>query len=194
MICIVSHNGKKWLEQLLPSLGNLPYTIIDNQSDDPETIEYINDKPMIEGNGGWCIGGYIKAVENIKADWYFFMHDSMVVKNPNFLDKFQQHDVCGWLSFPMAFDNPEQEAYIRSMYNLTEKGCFGPIFYATREAIESISWDKPETIDQAHGMERGIACAFKEVGYDMKFIDELNEQRLSNNEYEDFVKCRPQRA
>lgn len=192
MIIIASYNGKRFLENLLSTI-KYPYTIIDNGSNDPETIEYLKDKNVMRGNGGWSPGAYKYAVDNIDADWYFFMHDSMLIKNPDFLDKFNTHDVCGWLSFPMFFDNSSQEQYIRSMYNLTAKGCFGPIFYSTKEAIKKIRWERPETIDQSHGMERGITCAFKDAGYDMQFIDELNEERLSQDSYEDFVKFRPHR-
>ena len=189
MIIIVSHNGKEFLDKLIPTIND-DYLIVDNGSDTTDHLEGLN---WIEGDGGWCIGGYIKGFQKTNDDEYFFMHDSMVIKNPDFLDKFRKHDVCGWLSFPMFFDNPSQEAYIRAMYNLADKGCFGPIFYAKREALEKISWDRPETSDQAHGMERGITCAFKDAGYDMKFIDELDESKLLNG-YEDFSKCLPKRA
>lgn len=196
MVCISTNNGIKYLPELIKSLRYIPYTIIDTGSTDPEFLEYLKTlENVLYTDGGWCLGAYKHAVENIDADWYFFMHDSMRIKNRNFLDKFKNCEVCGWLSFPMFFDNQSQFSTMSSLYpgETPDKGIFGPIFYATKDALDKINIHKPTNIDDAHGMERGIAMAFNQVGVKVDFIDVMDENKLNNDLYEDFTKFRPRR-
>lgn len=196
MIIIAHNNGRQFLPQLIESLGDLPFTVVDTGSTDENSLRYLLTlKNVLYTRGGWSLGAYKHAVENIKADWFFFMHDSMVVKDKSFLDEMKKHQVCGWLSFPMFFDNTGQEAAIKNVYpgETPDKGIFGPIFYATKEVLDKITIHKPESCDIAHGMERGMAMAFHQAGVPVSFLDELSEERLSGDMYQHFTKIRPMR-
>jgi hypothetical protein len=197
MIVIATNNGKGYLPTLLNSLEDcdLERKVVDTGSTDPEFLRYLETIGAERTQGGWCMGAYLYALENFDRPWYLFLHDSLVVKDPQFLKRFQEiGEAVGWLSFPMAFDSASQEAYVRSFWpDLAPKGCFGPIFYATREALSRVELPFPVTIEQAHGMERGVSSAFAAAGLPMGFIDEYETTRMDRDEYATFTKFRPKR-
>lgn len=195
MICISTRNGMTYLPRLIESLGDLDYLVIDTGSTDPEFISYLKTLKKVDFcNGGFCIGSYDHAVKYHPNDWYFFMHDSMIVKDKNFLEDFQKNDVTAWLSFPMFFDSSGQEAYVRATCGnkIPPKGIFGPIFYATREAMLKIKMPTPHSLDEAHGMERGLAVLFAEAGVPVHFIDEMDPTKFeSYKHFSKFITGRP---
>lgn len=199
LIVIATNNGMDYLPKLLESMPlNYNWIVVDTGSTDRKFKEYLKTLggQVYYTDGGWCIGAYLWAIENKPAQSYFFMHDSMVIKDQKFLDKFKQYDFCGWLNFHMSFDGPEQESYIKHLYgeNVPDNGVFGPIFYATSQALSRVEIPLPATADQAHGMERGIACAFVNAGLNLAFIEKYDTDKMDKDEYDTFTKLRPKRA
>jgi len=197
MIVIATNNGMEFLPRLLKSLESVKEKILiaDTGSTDPVFLEYLKTlKNVAYCDGGWSPGAYKYAYDNYKDDWYFFMHDSMEVKDINFLDNFKQHDVCTWLYFPIFFDDPTDEAVCRATYPLISPiGIFGPIFYAKRSALDKITLEIPNTLNEAHNFERGLACAFHSAGIKINHIHEMIEDKIINDGYPDLKKWKPQR-
>ena len=119
------------------------------------------------------------------------MQDSVLAKHPEWIQEFQSRATYNvgcvpWLVFPIQWDNQEQIDWIRSKYHTDQWppfGIFGPIFYATREALESLDSKGfldivPSNKIEQQAMERGWSTAFILSGWSVRPIETIFEERL----------------
>ena len=205
LVVIATNNGKKYLEQLLPTV-KYNYVVIDTGSTEQESIDYFDSLSCAKAriNGGYCVAAYEYAYRNIKAEEYFFMHDSMIVKKGDFIDDFRgKGEVVAWMHFDLAISHGID--YIKNipgkLDNVPLFSIFGPIFYATRNAMETI--DKkgllpphPTRRDEQVASETGYAISFHRAGLnlDNNFVERMCNQRIDETrDYILFDKFRPNR-
>lgn len=161
--------------------------------DIPTPVVFINTEA-----GGRDTGAYLTAYRKHRNfDGYFFMHDSMQIKRPDFLKYFARPDrVTAWLRFPFFFDEKEQEEYIAKILgqgSYPPDGIFGSIFYVPRQALATLEKKKllpvpPLTRLEQQGWERGWAIAFHRAGIPVEFIDRYDSVKFNSNQYEHFYK------
>jgi len=188
MIVIATNNGIEFLPDLIESLKGLDYLVVDTGSTDQKSLDYVETLNHTHRKGGYTLGALEHAYKHFPDEWYFIMHDSMIVKNKNFIEKFKSKgDVVAWLRFPMFFDDANQEAFVRATNrSMADYGIFGPIMYITRDKLKEIELVIPENVEQSRANERGIACALKDAQIGWKYIDDLYPIRW--DEHEDFTK------
>lgn len=153
-------------------------------------------------------GGYVsKALIDTyrfgpKHDAYLIVQDTMeplidLVAAP-FEDEAERKGVhvVGWARFPMFFDNPEQEGWVTRQYTHVMKpeyGVFGPVFWASRKAMERM--DKllrfprhPENKNEANGTERAWAYAFAASAITPTYLHDWSEEYLTSGDALPFRK------
>lgn len=108
---------------------------------------------------------------------YLFVQDSCAGIVDDVVEPFRgRGEVVAWASFPFFYDNEEQAVWVNDQYpgqEAPQKGIFGPIFYASREAMETVEPYFPETPPDklmAQGTERAWAVAFKKVGIEVEAL------------------------
>jgi hypothetical protein len=205
MIVVATHNGMGYLPHLLESLGNHQCLVADTGSDDQVFLDYLDslkDDPHVSEvmhlGKVYAIGGYWYAYKERPDDWYLFLQDSMTVKDPDFLQAFQSRgDVMAWLAFPFFYIYPEEKAFVTKLYGEIPDpkwGIFGPIFYATRGALDQIEWGPVTNKLQHEAMERGFSVAFKKAGIAWSRLDIWeNWERMYEDDYQHFTKKLPNR-
>ena len=146
--------------------------------------------------GGHPSAAFIRAYhKNPEFDSYLFLQDSL---EPTASDvvapfKFADAEVVGWARFPMFFDNEyQQEWVLRQGFTVQPLyGIFGPIFYATRAAMERAEMWFPRTPRnrlEAQGTERAWAFTFQQAGDKPVFLHEWSNQHLSSGDAYPFKK------
>lgn len=202
---VATHNGMEFLPDLIKDLPE-DHLIVDTNSNDPKVLNYLNKldkKPVLIGPVG-CIGAYKAAYETAPHyDGYFFMHDSMRIKDKNFLEAFSSiGPVVAWIGFPMDFDSGPQRQYLEYLYGDLNKdvpptAIFGPIFYASKQAMQKafdLIPNQTSSRDELCAMERGIAIAFHRAGFEIDYLEEYSNERLDIlDDYKYFSKKRPNR-
>lgn len=191
MIVICTYNGKDYLPRLLNSMHQYgtdgeKVVICDNHSTDPDSLDYlvyIEDRvelspiPDIIKSAGpnYDTGGYLSAYKQYpNEDYYMFMHDSMEVKDPNWLkqfkDRIEGYDAVAWHIFHQGFDNEEQHQFCTERIGDYWKnwGIFGPILYISNHAMKTLAADLenclPTNKNLQQAMERGWAMLFEKHG------------------------------
>jgi len=188
LIVVPTFQGDEHVGKLATSLKNTPYPV----------------RLVDTTEGGRDVGALLRCYkENPNFDYYFLMHDSMVVKRPDFINDFFKlgGDVNCWLKFPMFYDYPNQKAYIEAILGSSEAefGIFGPIMLIPRKVITRVIDEGfyppiPRDKNEQCGWERGWAVLFELMGLKVEFIDTLRGQEaLDNDEYEHFKKNCPHR-
>jgi len=206
LIVIAHHNGSRYIPALLDSLkwhDRKDIVVIDTGSTSNELDLLPQDIQVDEIYGGYCVGAYKWAYRWYPDyDSYFFMHDSMRAKT-NFLPAFQSKgDVVAWIDFPMDYGEQERE-YIESQYgkdNHSPNAIFGPIFYATHQAMQGLANNNkfprnPKNRAELCASERAFAIAFHQCGFRVDHLEEYDNQRLDiSRDYVLFDKFRPNRV
>jgi glycosyltransferase involved in cell wall biosynthesis len=193
LVVIATHNGKDHVKKLLDSFirisPNMPadILIVDTGSTDESHLAYLKEleaggnhygglpgKVMVEYiPGGYCTGAYIHAYKNHPSRFYMFMHDSLEVKEADWLDKFidplrdTENGCVAFLTFGLSYDNLEQRLYVNSIFgdNHGPCGIFGPIFstsFKMLHAFDEKGWlsNPPNNKNEQCGMERGWGVGF----------------------------------
>ena len=104
--------------------------------------------------------------------------------------------VCGWASFPLFFDNAEQESKVVYQYpsvKRPEHGIFGPIFWVERKTMEALDRygrfpATPESKMDAQGTERAWAFAFSALGITPTFLHEWSNEFVQSGDAYPFRK------
>ena len=218
MIVIATNNGINFLKESLDSLLkiniNIPISIIDTGSNDLTSFDFLSEikdkyKPLKIGiyktpYMGYDTGAYIYAINNIKSDKYYFIHDSLIIRD---LDFFKKIDIIlsdGVVACLLGFgknlyDNKEQIDFcIENIKSIDyDIGIFGPIFAIMRsdvdKIIDSLNFHPISKIQQM-GMERGWSIIFKK--YNIKVIPVFGDfdiNKIINNKYSNFTKYLPHR-
>lgn len=205
---IAYHNGSQYLGGLLPLLKP-PYVVVDTGSTASEMAYLCAFRPqyLLSLPGGYCTEAYRYAYESMQAEAYFFMHDSMRIKEPDFLNHFRSRGpVVAWIGFhgvDYGLPGSHEEAWLTRLYgppiDLPNVGIFGPIFYADREAIRAVIerglWPPPlQNRHELVAAERGLAIAFHRAGYEVAYLEEYDNERIDQvRDYKFFDKFRPNR-
>jgi hypothetical protein len=201
LVVVATHNGKKFLEKLLPTI-KYPYLVIDTGSTEQESIDYFDSLLCAKAriNGGYCISAYEYAYRNYEFEEYFFMHDSMIVKNVDFVDRFREKgDAVAWLHFYFAPEHGRD--YLAKFPGESDPtwAIFGPIFYAKRTAMDKLNEmklfpPKPKNRDEAVAAESGYGLAFHRAGINVDCVEEMDNERIDDKrDYKLFDKLRPSR-
>lgn len=138
--------------------------------------------------GGHPSAAFIKAYHQYPDyDAYLFLQDSLFPRTDFYLDHFMNplEPVVGWARFNLPmFDGDVQMAWVEDQYPEDVRpshGIFGPIFYATRRAMEQAEpWfpRTPKNRLEAQGTERAWAYAFAAAGIPVSFLGDWSNERL----------------
>jgi hypothetical protein len=215
MIVIASHNGKAHLTDLLVNLESinllgLDVSIIDTQSNELDTIEFLDSIAKTNPYNytihvhktpyrGFDTGAYIYAINNIKADKFFFIQDSIRIKRQDFFkvidNKLKLGTAVNLIQFNTnLYDSQEQKSFCQNAFNQVKysKGVFGPMFSIYAEDIKRIKSDHliyPINKMQQMGMERGWAILFDIYGITLDSLEgDYNFEMLVNDKYKYFKK------
>jgi hypothetical protein len=202
MIVIASYNNLTYTRNLLDSMKT---SVIDEDvlviCTCPKQTHFIKeiDKHISETKypfkiqytvtpySGYDSGAYIWAYQNYEDDYYVFLHDSIMVNYPQWLERFKSfrhEDIlnawCYFNMFPIApmysqFFLPKMKEYY--ILNNSHPGIFGPMFQISRKALcridEKYNLNQfiPTHKDEACAMERGWTYLAIGSGIDVNVID-----------------------
>jgi hypothetical protein len=217
MIVIATNNGKKYLSKLLESLeflGNkIPVSIIDTQSDDIESLEYLSNlqntfpfdiKTYRTPYRGFDTGAYIWAYRNIPSEKYYFLQDSLKIKSLEYFSETDKRLKPGTIVPLLTFENNgygygEGMNFCQSNFGTTDYdlGIFGPIFSILRSDMDKIDSNHlciPHNKATQTGMERGWAIIFKIYGFVVDPLEGIKDDfKIENHTYQYFEKQFPYR-
>jgi hypothetical protein len=213
MIVIATNNGAHHIIELLENFKSVDLpsdvSIVDTQSNDSS---FDNIKEFVRNNQypftvsvhqtpyrGFDTGAYIYALNNIKASRFYFMQDSVRIKDRNFFknidSKLSPGKVVPLVTFGAnAYDNQEQIEFCIKHFESSnfEKGIFGPIFSILNEDAQKIDkrflvWPTSKILQM--GMERGWAVLFNKYGLSIDPLEgEYDYGKLVNDQYSQFKK------
>lgn len=220
MIVISTNNGVKFLTEHLNSYVqmnlHLPIAIIDTISTDEDAIQLLQTIKSKEEFAslnitvyqtpyrGFDSGAIIWAMKNIDADRFYFVQDSIVIKDIDFfkqVDEKLRHNVAvPILIFDGTYwDNMEQVNWSiekAGSYD-TDFGIFGPMFSilkTTSNRLVSLLDFYPETKNNQKAMERVWGVLFKKHGITIDALcGHFNYYLLMNDGYPLFKKYFPER-
>lgn len=220
MIVISTNNGKDFLRNLLEDLNNFkithPISVIDTQSTDIDSINFFNTLKQIFPNlniqtyttptRNFDTGAYMYAINNIIAERYYFLHDSIRIKLPDFFDeidrKLSPGIVVALTVFPgNNYDYDEQKDLCLKNWNTTEfvTGIFGPMFSILRTDLEKHWAELPKSLPDNKnlqmGMERGwgVFCTKCNLTV-VELEDGLNYEYIYTDGFKYFSKLLPRRG
>ena len=221
MIVISTNNGQKFLTNLLSDLVKhqckLPIAIIDTQSTDEKSLEFLealkhptfnkllNLSVHTTPGKNYDTGAYVYAINNLKAERYYFLHDSIRIKTPIMFSEIDKKltpgTVVALTIFPgNCYDNNEQKELCFKNWNTTlfKTGIFGPMFSILRSDLEK-NWNKlpkilPINKNQQMGMERGWSVFCTKSKLDVVPLEENpKHDKVFNDGFVHFTKILPKR-
>jgi hypothetical protein len=219
MIVIATNNGHVYLEKTLSKLSELgnkiPISIIDTNSTDNQTINFISDidnglYPNLNISThqtpyrGFDTGAYIYAMKYIYSDKYYFIHDSFLIKTLDFIDSIddllKEGTVISTLDFDSGiYDNNEQIEFCLEKVGTSqyERGIFGPMFSILRcdvdKIIKSLNF-YPTTKNFQMAMERAWPIIFKTNNINVvSLCGSLDMNKMQSDGYKFFTKFLPHR-
>jgi len=153
--------------------------IVDSDSNDKSYFDEIKKYDVIiedVKNINWMVGAYWHAYKKYpNEDFYFFMHDSMKVKDN--LDYFKEKDLTTMMYFNRNignFNSWSNKINNETNYNylLEGRGCYGPIFFCKNKIMKrmlEMGVDKLLPTDKSEtGYCEGCYGFFlEEQGYDL---------------------------
>jgi hypothetical protein len=202
LIVIATHGGADLLRQSLPRMTGWPVLVVETGVQTAavmdEVAKYENVAYLHTPYRGYDTGAYLWAYWHVEAKNYLFLQDSVCPTQDTFVDQFyaalgkNTTGVVGWSSFSMRiWDSQEQAMATEWMYGEhTEwppKGIFGPIFFATRTALDTLR-DKgllpmpPVHKEQQQAMERVWAILFHRAGVRIDFLVHEDAPRAAEME------------
>jgi hypothetical protein len=217
MIVVATNNGKNHLIDLILSLSNLnlDVAIIDTQSTDQDSIDFLD---QIKKNNpfkiniqvhqtpyrGFDTGAYIYAIRNIETERFYFIQDSLRIKDLNIFSeidkKIKPGTVVPLITFSSnLYDNQEQADFCTEKFGTSnfEKGIFGPIFCGMRsdfKKIEDNLLTYPTNKNLQMAMERGWGILFNKYNFNIDPLEgDYNFEKLVRDEYFYFKKKFPYR-
>lgn len=218
MIVIATNNGASFLKESLDNLSilnvNIPISIIDTGSNDTDSINFLTrvkseyKKLKIDvfntPYSGFDTGAYIYAMNNITAERYYFIHDSLIIKRSDFFSKIDNlldnGVVVSLLDFsPNSYDNIDQINFCNDNFGSKDYdiGIFGPIFSILKKDVDNIIGNLknyPTNKNQQMAMERGWSVLFKNKNIKIiSLFGTLDINKIIYNEYSYFKKYLPHR-
>jgi len=211
MIVIGTNNGRGWLEESLKALNGcrIPIAVIDTNSTQSDSIEYhqsltnhqfdldiqIHTTPY----KGYDSGAWIWSIKNIPSERYYFLQDSITIKNTDYFSKvdsiIDNGKVASLLHFPPnQYDTFEQHLWVMDSFGSStyKSGIFGPNFSISGDMAKEIpkEWlTYPTDKWQQMGMERGWGVIFNNMGWEVEAVEgDYDYDRLIKDDYELFTK------
>ncbi len=182
-IVVVAAYDKQFIDGCLASLGNKYKVVV-----------------MDTSGGGYPTGAYIRAFKEYPAKNYLFIQDTMLAKQPDylqpFIDKKPRKGAVAWCLFHMDFDTSDQKDYAHSLYaeNPPDYGIFGPVFYVSRKCLEELEYrgllpPVPRDKLEAQTSERLWAWALKNAGMELTSVCGLwDHDAMARGDYPVFKK------
>ena len=218
MIVIATNNGKNYILNILSDLERIgikeEISIIDTQSSDNSFlfIKEIIDEKKFNLNislyqtpyKGFDTGAYIYAINNFITDRFYFLQDSIRIKNKNFFleidKKIKTGTVIPIITFQENFyANHQQINFCINNFETSnyKKGIFGPMFSILYDDVKKI--DKkllvyPYDKNTQMAMERGWSIIFDKYNFNIEPLEgEKNDEKINNDSYYYFSKIFPYR-
>lgn len=153
---------------------------------------------MDTSGGGHPSSAFIRAFYQYPDyESYLFIQDSLRPTVDDIVLPFSSEgsEVVAWGLFPLSiWDGDYQYQWVREQFPEEinpSHGIFGPIFYATRSAMErSEPWfpRRPRDRLEAQGTERAWAYTFAAAGIEVGSLGTWSNQHMSSGNYPVFVK------
>lgn len=140
----------------------------DTFKDNLETLHGGDIVVMDTSKGGHPSKAFIDAYRQNYYRSYLFLQDSLRGNVEDVVEPFRgKEEVVAWGTFPMFFDDEQQGNWVLKQYpghTMPRRGIFGPIFYATRRAMQRMESKglfpkTPPNRLMAQGTERAWAFA-----------------------------------
>jgi hypothetical protein len=145
-----------------------------------------------EQSDGYDTGKFIWWFQNYHYERYLFLQDSVLPHRDDFVEPFKEHPVAAWAGFPFPmWDDESQRLTAEARYGVVRpaRGIFGPVFSATREAMEKITLPlPPDSKLAAQGKEREWSMAFTQAGVPVHFMHDYDIGALSSGACTPFTK------
>ena len=181
MIVIATNNGRQYIYSCILNFqqhaaGKWPITIVDTCSSDltyraelREICSELGFNFLQCETPNYDFGAYMlayKSFPDVKHFW--FQHDSVTLKNPNFIPALQtklfKFDIVPWLNFLPSdcfYDSKEQWNWVKENFGGDQYrlGIYGPCFGIKRETLDLLypELENVQVKNKMHqqGMERG---------------------------------------
>jgi len=200
MIVLATYNGKKFLEGLLDDIKsfkifNEDVCIVDNNSTNKDHLEYLiklkneNYNILYNKRGGYDIGAFKYALDNLKSDVWFCMQDSIRLKQDIFsyvTPLLTNKNVYTILTVPPGlYDNVDDRMFLSLHYKTTQysSGMFPSSYFALDEVMQKVKndWYIPTNKIESMGMERGMCVVFDKYGIEIKGLGVYNSTRTGDS-------------
>lgn len=197
MVVIPTYNGgKDILEGILSDLAkfNVPNNkicIVDNGSTDHshlkvlEDIKYNGINVLINPNPGYEIGAYKLAIEKFKSDVWFFLQDSIRIKQnifediPPLLTNKNVYTFLFWRNQDYVFV-PEIYRFLFESYNTVvyDMAIYGNMFFARDEVVQLVKndWVTPKNKWESVSNEIGLGIVFEKHGIEIIGMDACDDR------------------
>jgi len=154
--------------------------VVDSDSNDKSYLDVLKNKydVIIEdiANKNWMVGAYWYAYKKYpNEEFYYFMHDSMIVKDN--LDYMKKEDLTIIMSFSRNIGDYNRwgKRITRDTiyeYKIDGRGCYGPMFFCKNKVMkkmldEGIDKILPENKADTWYSERAYGFFLEEQGYDL---------------------------
>lgn len=200
MIVIASHDSTEFLTLMLSRLSEINLNgheicVVDTNSTHVpylRTVDWLRKTcPHIHFDRKeytcWDTGAYVHGYKNYTADKYIFLQDSLYIVNPNLIVEIDamlnDYDVVPMFNFGYGYDNADQQRWVEDGMPVTstpQDGIFGPIFSATKSALDRIPADwfrEPKNKNEGCGMERRWALMFHLINATKKTYEHVPYER-----------------
>jgi hypothetical protein len=202
---IATHEGWDYIEECLDAekkFGKWPVVVVDTCSSTKyakHLLEMCNKrgdfKLMLQSIPNYDFGAYIAAANEYKDyDAYWFKHDSLYLKSPQFYDVIESSlkdmDFVGWHFFAKwgsSFDNEEQRQWLIEKFGTDDYdyGFYGPNIAMKRKTFLEIQDDIKDIIIDSkmkqQAMERGWSIIGKKRKMAMMFLEQYKGDVQSEN-------------
>ena len=156
-----------------------PVLVVDSASPDRSYMTRIDAEIADIGNVHYATGAYLWALENTDADFYYLLHDSLIIRDD--LTDLRDHPVAAlrWFQMPETawgqdHDGTDLSVWARTVYQgpwlETFQGVFGPILACTRPVLAEIAeliTGRATSKWEECAMERLWGMALTSLGYDL---------------------------
>jgi len=218
MIVIATNNGNQFLGPLIKNLNDinckLPIAVIDTNSTDPSFVDFVHQLPQnnpklnlktyTTPGKNYDTGAYVYAIQNLQAERYYFLHDSITIKTPIIFEEIDKKLIPGVVVALTIFgrdfyDNEEQRQFCRDNWGTTQfnPGIFGPMFSILRTDLEKAWLDLPKILptnkNEQKAMERGWSVFCTKNNLKVISLENLNYKNISGDRFAHFKKFQPQR-
>ena len=215
MIIIATNNGLSYINRCVENILNqtvkTPVAIIDTNSSDINFKKYTKglctqyNFDYIEMNYScYDFGAYYKAMELYPNEpFYWFQHDSIIMKNPDTLKYIQEllenNDIVSLIAFNSNFyETDYQRNNVKKWFGKIEfeKGVYGPNFGFKNDVLniikEKVKGIEIKNKEDLKSMERGWAVLFEMLNFKVANIETkpFNFFRFYENDYDYFIKAK----